>query len=195
MDLKLLDVKPADLGKLAPCGIICLGCDQQTDESFEAAKTLVKIWEGFNMQDVGVAFGMDPEGVERTLETLKKYITIKEEMGSCPGCYVGGKGPCAICAIINCAKAKGYWTCAECDEYNPDSEYPCPHVATKVSSPFDSKGVMFALVCKRYNKNNIENLKRCREIGYPAFVSECKAEIGNGWRTWQIISKEDVLCK
>ena len=192
MKLKLDDVNPEDRGILGPCGIVCLGCDQHTDESFEAAKTVVKIWEGFNLLDVAMPFGLDPEGVARTLETLKKYIAIREEAGHCPGCFIGGVGPCAVCPIVKCAKSKGYWTCAECEDYSPDAEYPCPHV-TAVSSPLESKGVMFSVVCKRYSANNLANLKRCREIGYPAFLAECKEKTKKGWRTWQVISKEMLI--
>jgi hypothetical protein len=192
MELNLDDVKTEDRGILGPCGIICLGCDFYQDESLEAAKILVKVWEGFNMSDVAPALGLDSADVAGTLKTLKKYIEIKEELGHCPGCSVGAIGPCASCPIVECAKTKGYWTCAECDDFRPDSETPCPHVKS-VSNPFESKGAMFATVCKRYSKNNLDNLKRCREIGYPDFIAEVKKKTRNGWRTYQVISREMLL--
>jgi hypothetical protein len=192
MKLRVDEVKPEDRGVLAPCGIVCLACDLHQDESFEAAKKLVQIWEGFNFLDVSAAFGMDPQKVASTLETLKQYIKFREEAGHCPGCYIGGVGPCAVCPIVKCAGDKGFWTCAECEDYNPETEYPCPHVGTG-TSPLESKGAMFSMVCKRYSKNNLENLKRCREIGYPAFIAEVKEKTKKGWRTWQVISKEMLL--
>ena len=36
-------------------------------------------------------------------------------------------------------------------------------------------------------------LKKCREIGYLAFIEEAKEKVANGWRTWQIISKDMVF--
>ncbi|MBW1768305.1 MAG: DUF3795 domain-containing protein [Deltaproteobacteria bacterium] len=192
MELNLDDVKSEDRGILGPCGIVCLGCDLHKGESLEAAKIVVKIWEGFNLPDVAKAFGLEPEDVVRTLETLKEYIRISEESGPCSGCHIGGLGHCAICPIVNCAKSKGYWTCAECENYSPELEYPCPHM-NSVSTPFESRGAMFAMVCKRYNVNNLENLKRCREIGYHAFIAEIKEKTENGWRTWQVISREMLL--
>ena len=189
MELKLDDVKTEDRGILGPCGIVCLGCDLHKDESFEAAKTVVKIWEGFNFEDTAEVFGLNPQDVVRTLETLKKYISFKEESGPCQGCYIGGIAHCEMCPIVDCVKSKGYWTCAECEDFKPESEHPCPHVET-ASTPFENKGATFAVVCKRYSDNNIENLKRCREIGYSAFISEIKEKTEKGWRTWQVISRE-----
>ena len=46
---------------------------------------------------------------------------------------------------------------------------------------------------KRYSLNNAENLKRCREIGYPAFISETRQKVGTEWRTWQVISKDRLF--
>lgn len=184
MDLKTDAVKPEDRGVLGPCGIACLGCDLHTDESYEAAKTIVKIWEGFNLVDVGEVVGLEKEDVECTLKTLRAFIENKKAMGSCPGCYNGGKGHCESCPIVNCAKSKGYWTCAECEDIDPKSKTPCP---------YESSGAIFKLVCKRYDFHNLENLKRCREIGYPAFIAELKEKTENGWRTWQIISRESLF--
>ena len=43
MSLKLNDVAKQDRGAIAPCGIICLGCDLLLDEGLDAAKVVVNI--------------------------------------------------------------------------------------------------------------------------------------------------------
>ena len=190
MKLTLNDVNEKDRGVIAPCGIMCLGCDLHRDESLEAAKTIIKIWEGFNLPDVAVVVGLKPEEVCNTLETLRKYVERREKAGPCPGCFKDG-GPSAICSIAKCVNSKGYWTCAECEDFNPESEDPCPHSDTELTSmPLGSRRETFALICKRYCANNIENLRKCREIGYPAFIEETEEKVRAGWRTWQVISNE-----
>jgi hypothetical protein len=195
MKLSLTDIAEEDRGLLSPCGIICGGCDVYTNESVEAAKTIVQIWEGFNLADVAMAAGLISQEVLTIINNLRKFIKHREETNTCPGCYTSG-GPFKRCPIWKCVKSKGYWTCAECEECNVESESPCPHPETNYPDiPLSSKGEMLHLVCKRYKSNNIENLKKCREIGYPAFVEEAKEKLGKGWRTWQVISNEMVVTK
>jgi hypothetical protein len=55
------------------------------------------------------------------------------------------------------------------------------------------KGTMMQLICKRYNRDNVSNLQNCREMGYTEFIKQAKEKIGNGWRTWQVISDEKVF--
>ena len=190
MSLKLDDVKDEDRWMLSPCGILCIGCDNNTGESLEAAKKLVEVWEGWNMLDVGPLLGFSSKGIKSTLKTLKKFIQANKQ-GKCPGCYVGG-GPSKICGIAQCVKSKGYWTCAECDDYNPDSDTPCPHI-TPNPVPMADSGSMMKLICARYSRDVVENLKMCREIGYNEFIKNAKEKVANGWRTWQIISKDMVI--
>ena len=195
MKLALKDVNEEDRGVIAPCGIICLGCDGYQDESLQAAKKVIEIWEGMNLPDVSVLAGMKAQEIIDTLKTLRVYVDRKEKGGPCPSCFKGG-GPSAFCSVAKCVKSKGYWTCAECDDFNPESEFPCPHTDTDVAStPLGSRQQASALICKRYNANNIENLKRCREIGYPAFITETREKVGSGWRTWQVISSESLFPK
>lgn len=194
MKLSLNDIQEEDQGLLSPCGIACLGCDVYQYESLEAAKKIVAIWQGFNLLDVsnafGKAFGLTADEVSNVLESLNKFIEDSEKTGPCPGCFKGG-GPSELCSIANCVKSKGYWTCAECDNYNADSTTPCPHYDEASSaSPLENRGQTSALVCKRYSNDNRKNLKRCREIGYSAFIAEIKEKVGKGWRTWQVISDE-----
>ena len=190
MKLTLNDVNEKDRGVIAPCGIMCLGCDLHRDESLEAAKTIIKIWEGFNLPDVAVVVGLKAEEVCNTLETLRDYVERRKKAGPCPGCFKGG-GPSAICGIAKCVKSKGYWTCAECDDFNSESKDPCPHSDTDLTSmPLGSRRETFALICKRYSANNVENLRKCREMGYPAFIAETEEKVRAGWRTWQVISNE-----
>ena len=52
MKLSLESVKEEDRTLLAPCGIICAGCDVCTNESVEDAKKIIEIWEGFNLTTI-----------------------------------------------------------------------------------------------------------------------------------------------
>lgn len=191
MSVNLEEIKAEDRGILSPCGILCLGCDTHLGEGIEAAKKFVSIWEGWNMLDVGPVFGFNAKVINTTLKTLKKFIKMGER-GTCPGCFVNPRPPSTICAIANCVKSKGYWTCAECDEYDPVSETPCPHVKEDLM-PIADKGQMNKILCTRYSKDTINNLKKCREIGYLEFIKEAKEKVAKGWRTWQIISDEMVF--
>jgi len=191
MNLKLDDVKEEDRMVMSPCGIICLGCDLHKNEGLEAAKTVVKIWKGFNFPDLAGAFGFKTEEVVNTIETLKKYIDGREGAGECPGCFEGG-WPSEICSVSKCVRSKGYWTCAECEDFDPGANNPCPN-SDSDPGPMGSRKETLARICIRYASNNVENLKRCCEIGYPAFIAETREKVGKGWRTWQVISKENVF--
>lgn len=184
-------VNEEDLGVISPCGIICLGCDMHREESLEAAKTLVMIWQGFNLADVAQALRLEPENVSAAINTLSRFIQIKEKTGPCPGCFKEG-GPSKMCSIARCVKEKDYWTCAECNDYNPDSTHPCPH-GELTTTHAASRATMSSLIRKRYTSNTTENLKMCREIGYAAFLRDIKESVRNGWRTWQVISDETVF--
>ncbi len=190
MKLELKDVKEEERGILAPCGIICLGCDTYTGEGLEAARKLKSIWEGGNLIDNSMAIGLNPNEIKMTLETLNQYIE-KADRGKCPGCFTGGFAA-QFCGIAKCVKSKGYWTCAECEDYDPTTEMPCSHEKS-APVPMADPGQMTKMICTRYSKNTCENLKRCREIGYNAFIKEAKEKIANGWRTWHVISDEMVF--
>ena len=191
MSLKLEKVKEEDRGILSPCGILCLGCDTHLGEGIEAAKKVVDVWEGWNMLDVGPVLGLNEKGIKTTIKIMKKYIKMGK-MGLCPGCFNNQEPPSAICGIANCVKSKGYWTCAECDEFDPESETPCPNI-NKDAMPIADKGQMSKMICARYSRDTVQNLKKCREIGYEVFIKEAKEKVEKGWRTWQIISDEMVF--
>ena len=181
--MTLNEVHEGDRGIIAPCGIICLGCDMHQDESLDAAKTIIKIWQGSNLPDVAVGFRLETQQIYNTIETLKKWVERKEKDGPCPGCFKGG-GPSAICSIAKCVKSKGYWTCAECEDFKPESKQPCPYSDTDSASlPMGSRRETWNMICRRYGSNNLENLRRCRDIGYSAFIAETKEKVRNGWRT------------
>jgi hypothetical protein len=186
-------VKEEDYGLISPCGIICLGCDVYQGEGAEAAKKVVDIWEGLNFPDISRLTGLDINDIRTTIGTLKKYIANSEKSGKCKGCNKGG-GPSENCGISKCVNAKGYWTCAECKDYDPDSDNPCTaDVSDNAMLPISSATEMSKLICKRYCSNTSANLKKCREIGYPVFIEEIRKNVDEGWRTWQIISNEMVF--
>ena len=82
MKLSLNDVNEEDRGVVAPCGIICLGCDVHMHEGLQAAKTIIEIWEGFNLRDVAVLAGLKAQDVCDTLDTLSEYVARREEGGN-----------------------------------------------------------------------------------------------------------------
>ncbi|MFX1571121.1 MAG: DUF3795 domain-containing protein [Promethearchaeota archaeon] len=190
MKLELKDVREEDRGILAPCGIICLGCDTYLGESLEAAKKLKSIWEGGNLIDASITIGLNPNDIKMTLEILSQYIE-KTDREKCPGCFKGGFAS-QFCGIAKCIKSKGYWSCAECEDYDPMAEKPCPNEGS-APVPMADPGKMTSLICTRYSKDTCNNLKRCREIGYNAFIKEIKEKVKNGWRTWQVVSDEMVF--
>ena len=196
MQINLQDVPEKDRGILSPCGIACLGCELHREESLEAAKTLVKIWNGWNMEDGAGAIGLKIVEVSQVLEILEKFIKYRDENGPCRGCY-HGDGPSATCSISQCVKKNGYWTCAECEKFEPNTDQVCPQQdeenANILGKPFAARSQAFELVNKRYGCTNIDNLKRCQEIGYVNFIAEMKEKVNNGWRTWQVISPEKVF--
>ncbi len=190
--MKLKVVKEEDRGIIAPCGIVCLGCDTYTGEGLEAAKKLKSIWEGGNIKDTSMTIGLNPKEINNTLETINKFIKASEK-GKCPGCYPGGFAS-QFCGIAKCVKSKGYWTCAECTDYDPSAETPCQNEDPN-PVPMANKAQMTKMICTRYSRDTCNNLKRCREIGYNAFIKEARKKVENGWRTWQIISDEMVFTK
>ena len=190
MDLKLEDVSEEDRGVLSPCGIACLGCDTHLGEGIEAAKCVKEIWEGSNMIDTASVLRLNPDDVKTVFKVLEVVIKSGEQ-GKCPGCFVGSPMS-QFCGIAQCVKSKGYWTCAECSEYDPNSDSPCPHVNPS-PMPMADKGSMTKMICKRYGKDTVNNLQKCRDIGYQAFINEVKKKVENGWRTWKIISDEMVF--
>lgn len=192
-EVNIAAVKEEDRGLISPCGIICLGCDVYQGEGIEAARKVIDIWEGFNFLDTAGLMGLDINDIRTTMDTLKKYIQGGDAAGTCKGCYKGG-GPSQICGIAKCVISKKYWTCAECEDYDPDSNNPCTSDAGDTTMlPLTSAAEMSQLICKRYCSNTRENLKRCREIGYPEFIAEIRKKVADGWRTWQIISDEMVF--
>ncbi len=192
-ELSMEAVKEEDRGLVSPCGIICLGCDVYQGEGVEAAKKVVDIWEGFNLLDTAGLVGLDTNDIRTTIDTLKNYVERGDAAGKCKGCHSGG-GPSEICGIAKCVRSKKFWTCAECEDYDPDSDNPCTSKAgDSTMLPLSSAGEMSKIICKRYRSNTGENLRRCREIGYPEFIAEIRKKVDDGWRTWQVISDEMVF--
>ncbi len=190
MKLSLNDVKSEDRGILSPCGIACLGCDSHLGEGLQTAKKLKAIWDGSNFLDTATVMRLSPEEVKTSIKILDSFI-ISGERGLCPGCSAGSPMS-KFCGIAQCVESKGFWTCAECSDYNFESNSPCPHISSN-PIPMADKGTMSQMICSRYNKNTINNLKRCQEIGYSEFIKELKVKVDNGWRTWQVISDEMVF--
>jgi len=194
MKLSISDVMEADRGVLAPCGIACLGCELHLDESLAPAKSVLQIWDGFNYEDICGIFRIDAEEMAVTLKTLRKYIENRERSGPCRGCFHGEGMTPRICSISQCVRSRGYWSCAECRDFDATAESPCPH-SDDSDLPLGSRDRAFALISKRYNGTNLDNLKKCREIGYAQFIEAMRSQVKKGWRTWNVISRERIVSK
>jgi len=170
---------------IAPCGIYCGACDLFLRKGKKLAGELHEILDGFNILDVGkVLLGCKQEEIEIFLRLLKEYSNISE----CPGCSGGGSPNCpSHCPMKLCTKGKGYLTCAECDLM------PCEMTEKDFKNPLKSTPGMLALITKRYNHFNIDNLKRIREIGYRMFIDEMQKKVKNGFMTSAVISEEMVF--
>jgi len=190
MQISIEDVPVEDRTILSPCGIVCLGCEKQLEESLYAARSLVNIWTGWNMGDVAAGFGITFPEVNQTIDILKKFIKNREENGPCRGCP-------STCSISQCVESKGYLTCAECSKFDQGTNETCPNHDEEntniLGKPFGARSQAFEIVNKRYNCTNIDNLRRCQEIGYINFIGEMKEKVSGGWRTWQVISPENVF--
>jgi hypothetical protein len=81
MKLSLTDINEDDSGLLGPCGIICAGCDWHTDESSDAAKTVIQIWEGHNLADVAILNGLNSQDIMATIKTLKNMLKLARAPG------------------------------------------------------------------------------------------------------------------
>ena len=77
MQVGLRDVPEGDRGILSPCGIVCLGCELYQEESLEAAKTLVKIWNGWNVEDTAGTIGLKVVEVSQVVgDPAMKWWTL-----------------------------------------------------------------------------------------------------------------------
>ena len=80
--LALNYVNEDDCGVIAPCGIICLGCDGYQDESLQAVKKVIEIWEGMNLPDVSGLVGLKAQDIYRYTENTKRIRWQKREGGT-----------------------------------------------------------------------------------------------------------------
>ena len=77
MKLALKDVNEEDRGVIAPCGIICLGCDFHQDESLQAAKRIIEIWEGINLPDISGLVGLKAQEIIDTCDDLHLTMPVQ----------------------------------------------------------------------------------------------------------------------
>jgi len=73
----------------------------------------------------------------------------------CLGCQLGPQHD--YCSVYRCARKRGYWTCAECDEY------PCERLLRLVGDGADSF---------LSHRPMLPNLERIREAGLDAHLQE-----------------------
>jgi len=73
----------------------------------------------------------------------------------CLGCQLGPQHD--YCSVYRCARKRGYWTCAECDEY------PCEGLLRLVGDGVDSF---------LSHRPMLPNLERIKEAGLDAYLQE-----------------------
>lgn len=122
-----------DLKMLAYCGLYCEQCSSR----------------------VAVA-ERDPAHLELF---LAKYRETRPELSDweCEGCK--GRNICGPCAIKDCAAAKGFGSCADCDSF------PCDAVST-----FETDGWA-------HHREAVDNLRGIRERGAEAWFEDLKPSL------------------
>jgi len=107
------------------CGLYCNACGIRQGKIKDAVD---------NLRGVISAYGFDKimEQLAEWEPSFRHYNEFNQVMdglvkifGDCPGCVQGGGDP--DCKVRNCAKQKGYRTCAECGEAEV-CEFLSPHL-------------------------------------------------------------------
>lgn len=135
------------------CGLYCGACGIYQGTIKQRVEQL---------RDIIKRYGFDkfmPELAkwEPAFKHYKEFESVLDGLvklfGSCPGCLGGGGDP--DCKVRECAKQKGYTTCAECDE---------------------------AFACEKLKSYlHKEALERVREIGVASWAEEMNEKVKSGF--------------
>ncbi len=135
------------------CGLYCGACGIHQGafkERVEQLRSIIKRY-GFDK------FMPELAEWEPAFKHYKEFESVLDGLvkmfGSCPGCLEGGGDP--ECKVRECAKQKGYTTCAECNE---------------------------ASTCEKLKPYfNQETLERIREIGVASWAEEMDKKVRSGF--------------
>lgn len=117
-----------------------------------------------NLRSVITAYGFDkvmPELAkwEPSFQHYPEFESVMNGLtklfGECPGCIGGGGDP--DCAVRQCAKQKGYATCAECDAMKT-----CEKV-------------------QKYGPKALEGLRKIKTVGVDKWVEEMQKKVDSGY--------------
>ena len=137
------------------CGLYCGACGIYQRKIKEAVE---------NLRSVITAYGFDkvmPELAkwEPSFQHYPEFESVMNGLtklfGECPGCIGGGGDP--ECAVRQCAKQKGYATCAECDAMET-----CEKV-------------------QKYGPKALEGLRKIKTVGVDKWVEEMQKKVDSGY--------------
>lgn len=140
-------------GLVGYCGLYCEACDIYQGAFKERVEQL---------RDIIKRYGFDKAMPELTkwepsFKHYKEFESVLDGLikmfGSCPSCLGDGGDP--DCKVRQCAKQKGYTTCAECNE---------------------------AFTCEKLKPYlNKETLERIREIGVASWAEKMHEKVNTGF--------------
>lgn len=98
-----------DREHIAYCGLDCERCKARFGEIRGAIENLNAKFEEVNLEQMSKAIPF----MRSKYRGYRKLTGFFSE--ECPGCRNGGGNP--FCGIRKCASKRGFFTCAECDEF------------------------------------------------------------------------------
>jgi len=135
------------------CGLYCGACGIYQGAFEERAEQLRAIIKSYGFDKIMP----DLARWEPAFKYYKEFESVLDGLvkmfGSCPGCLGDGGDP--ECKVRECAKKKGYTTCAECKE-----AYTCEKL-----KPYLNK----------------ETLERIREVGVASWAEEMDEKVRSGF--------------
>jgi hypothetical protein len=140
------------------CGIYCGACFAYRGTIRQKAVELRDVLNKEKFRKIVTAFGWMGNYSE-----FSKFLSHLKSL-KCEGCGAGGGNP--WCNIRKCCQKKVFISCAEC------SEFSCKKLDWMI---------------RRYNKWNLRNLERIREIGIEKWLKEQEKEVNEGFVTGEVI--------
>lgn len=140
------------------CGIYCGACFAYRGTIRQKAVELRDVLNKEKFRKMVTALGWMGNYSE-----FSKFLSRLKSL-KCEGCGAGGGNP--WCAIRKCGQRKGFTSCAECNMF------PCEKLGW---------------ITKRYNKWNLRNLEKIKEMGIKKWLKEQEELVDKGFTTGEVI--------
>ncbi|MFQ5758556.1 MAG: DUF3795 domain-containing protein [Candidatus Bathyarchaeia archaeon] len=145
-------------GLVGYCGLYCGACGIYQGAIKQRVEQLRGIIKRYGFDKIVPELAKWEPAFKHYKEFESVLDGLVKLFGSCPGCLGGGGDP--NCKVRQCAKQKGYTTCAECNEAST-----CERL-----QPF----------LKKYSGHK-ETLERIREIGVASWAEEMNEKVKSGF--------------